>query len=47
MNKALQLNINRIDFEINTLLNVCENYDIFMLPHEVPVYEKVNLNKLV
>jgi len=41
LNKALQLNTNRIDFEINTLLNVCENYDILMLPHNNLIYDKI------
>ncbi|KAG4083572.1 hypothetical protein H8356DRAFT_1748855 [Neocallimastix lanati (nom. inval.)] len=41
LNKALQLSIDRIDLEINTLLSVCENFNVMILPQEVPVYEKV------
>ncbi|KAL6621730.1 hypothetical protein U3516DRAFT_795861 [Neocallimastix sp. 'constans'] len=41
LNKALQLNTTRIDYEINSLLNVCENYDIMVIPQDAPVYEKV------
>jgi len=41
LNKALQLEIDRINFEINTLVSVCENYALMILPHEVPVYDKI------
>jgi len=35
------LDIQRINFELNTLMSVCENYMIMIVPHDVAVYEKV------
>ncbi|OUM57417.1 hypothetical protein PIROE2DRAFT_17611, partial [Piromyces sp. E2] len=43
LNKALQLNVSRIDFELNTLMSVCDNYTIMMIPHDVAVYEKIRV----
>jgi len=43
LNKAIMLDIQRINFELNTLMSVCENYMIMIVPHDVAVYEKIRI----
>jgi len=43
LNKTIQLDIPRINFELNTLMSVCDNYSIIMIPHEVSVYDKIRI----
>ncbi|ORX57219.1 hypothetical protein BCR36DRAFT_319420 [Piromyces finnis] len=43
LNKAIKLNIPRINFELSTLMSVCNNFNIMMIPHEVSVYEKIKV----
>jgi len=43
LNKAILLDVPRINFELNSLMSVCENYMIMMVPHDVAVYEKIRI----
>jgi len=42
-NRTIQFDVPKLNFEINTLMNVCENYKIMILPHTITLYEKIRI----